>query len=151
MSAFWRTLVKPDFDDDPEKSLIAKAANILQIGEFQLIQLAYHAWHGCDMQSDELDRLFAPYMLHNDVTPWMRHYARSIIGGFERGKIDIDDPAFHRYDNDYVSKAPHGLRPFIIACVVVSLVVFGSLWISQLSIEEGGSVFPPYFERNIIE
>ena len=41
MGGFFHTLIKPDHDDDPEQGVIAEAANILQIGEFQLLQLAY--------------------------------------------------------------------------------------------------------------
>ena len=36
--------MKPDWDDDPKRSEIRYAANLLQIGEFQLIQLAYNIW-----------------------------------------------------------------------------------------------------------
>ena len=36
-----KTLVKPDWDDSPKRSEILNAAKLLQIGEFQLVQLAY--------------------------------------------------------------------------------------------------------------
>ena len=41
MNGLLKTLIKPDWDDNPERSKILNAANLLQIGEFQLIQLAY--------------------------------------------------------------------------------------------------------------
>ncbi len=77
MSSLLHTLMKPDHDDDPEKSLIVTAANILEVGEFQLLQLAHHKWFGEDTKPVELDQLFAAYMFHNHVTHWMRHYARN--------------------------------------------------------------------------
>ena len=46
MNGLLKTLVKPDWDDDPKRSEILYAANLLQIGEFQLIQLAYKVWYG---------------------------------------------------------------------------------------------------------
>ena len=38
MSGLLKTLIKPDWDDNPKRSEILHAANLLQIGEFQLIQ-----------------------------------------------------------------------------------------------------------------
>ena len=45
MNSFLRTLVKSDWNDNPKRSEILSAANLLQIGEFQLIQLAYKVWY----------------------------------------------------------------------------------------------------------
>ena len=45
MNGVIKTLFKPDWDDNPKRSEILHAANLLQIGEFQLIQLAYKAWY----------------------------------------------------------------------------------------------------------
>ena len=43
MTGFFQTLIQPDREEHPERALIARAANLLQVGEFQLLQLAYHA------------------------------------------------------------------------------------------------------------
>ena len=43
MNGLLRTLVKPDWDDNPKRSEILHAANLLHVGEFQLIQLAFKA------------------------------------------------------------------------------------------------------------
>ena len=40
MNGLLKTLIKPDWDDNSKRSEILYAANILQIGEFQLIQFA---------------------------------------------------------------------------------------------------------------
>ena len=45
MKDFIHTLIKPDWDNNPKRSEILDAANLLQIGEFQLIQLAYKVWY----------------------------------------------------------------------------------------------------------
>jgi hypothetical protein len=50
MNGLLRTLVKPDWDDSPKRSEVLNAANLLQIGEFQLIQLAYKAWYRKNFQ-----------------------------------------------------------------------------------------------------
>ena len=41
MKDFFQTLLKPDWDDNPKKSEILLAANKLEVGEFQFLQLAY--------------------------------------------------------------------------------------------------------------
>ena len=38
MNGLLKTLVKPDWDDNPKRSKILYAANLLEIGEFQLMQ-----------------------------------------------------------------------------------------------------------------
>ena len=48
MNGFVKTLIKPDWDDNPKRSEILHAANLLHIGEFQLIQLAYKVWYKKD-------------------------------------------------------------------------------------------------------
>ena len=40
MNGLLKTLVKPDWDDSPKRSKILHAANLLQIGEFQLIPIS---------------------------------------------------------------------------------------------------------------
>ena len=44
MNGLLKTIIKPDWDDNPKRSEIIQAANLIQIGEFQLIQLAYKSW-----------------------------------------------------------------------------------------------------------
>ena len=49
MKDFFQTLLKPDWDDNPKKSEILLAANKLEVGEFQFLQLAYKEWHGHEL------------------------------------------------------------------------------------------------------
>ena len=49
MNDLIKTLLKPDWDDSPKRSEIIQAANLIQIGEFQLIQLAYKVWYKEDL------------------------------------------------------------------------------------------------------
>ena len=52
MNGFFKTLLKPDWDDDPKRSEIIYAANLIQVGEFQLIQLAYKSWYRQELSED---------------------------------------------------------------------------------------------------
>ena len=59
-----------------ERLVVISAANQLQVGEFQLLQLAYKEWFGEDLPEALVSKLFTSYMLHNYVPHWARHYAR---------------------------------------------------------------------------
>ena len=63
MNDLAKTLIKPDWDDNPKRSEILDAANLLQIGEFQLIQLAYKTWYKEDLPEEKINKIFSEYML----------------------------------------------------------------------------------------
>ena len=58
MNNLLRTLVKLDWDDNPKRSEVLSAANLLQIGEFQLIQLAYKVWYNKDLPENKINKIF---------------------------------------------------------------------------------------------
>lgn len=149
MQSFFQTLLRPDSEEDPELTLIARAANILQVGEFQLLQLAYSDWHGRDMPNDLCTRMFQDYMLHNRIPSWARHFARWVIRQDEIGEIDYRDPRFHRYDNDYVTEVPSGVRKFVMASMIIVFLFAVGILTSHLAISESkwSSVLPPYFDQ----
>jgi len=120
---FFETLIHPDRKEleNAERVHVCRAANVLQIGEFQLLQLAYKEWFGEDLPEALVARLFSSYMLHNEVPHWARHYARLVLMREERGLIDENDAAYHRYDHDYHTTVPQGVRRF---CYAVGILVF---------------------------
>jgi len=148
MLGLFKTLWRPDLEEDPERSVVAAAANILQVGEFQLLQLAYHNWHGKDMPPDQSDAMFDAYMLQGVVPVWARHYARFIISGSETGRLDENSPLFHRYDHDYVTNVPKGIRHFCLASMVLACILVGGLLIGHVSGARSTSVLPPYFDAD---
>ena len=141
------TLIRPDREEHEERAEVAKAANLLQIGEFQLLQLAFHDWHERDMPAGVIDRIFANYMLHNEVPFWARRYARNIIALDDAGELDDLQPHYHRYDSDYHTSVPNGRRRFVLATSCVLLALFGGLALAELAAKPGSSILPPYFER----
>ena len=79
MNNFFKTLIEPDWDDTPKKSEIIQAANLIQIGEFQLIQLAYKAWYEKDLTEEEIKKIFNEYMVSGIIPIWVTYYAADII------------------------------------------------------------------------
>lgn len=143
-----KAVLRPDQEENPEHTVVARAANVLQVGEFQLLQLAYRDWYGQELPAAQCDRLFRAYMLRGEIPVWARHYARRILDYTERGLIDPDDPYYHRYDREYVTHVPQGVRQFTLASfILISVLVLGVV-VGNLSAGEGHSMLPPYFDNN---
>ena len=147
MSGFFQTLLRPDREEDSDRAEVAKAANLLQIGEFQLLQLAYYAWHGEEMPETASDMIFRSYMVLSRVPAWARHYARRVIELDEAGELDDSDPRYHRYDADYFKAMPLGVRRLVLALGCIAFVMGGSLFVGYLAPVKVTSILPPYFSE----
>lgn len=136
---FLQALLHPDHDEDPERALIIDAANLLQVGEFQLLQLAYERWHGREMTAAEGDYYFHLFMLKRRNLPFVLHYARQIVALADAGRLDDAAPEYHRYDRDYF-RAPlsTGWCRFVVAATVIVGVLGGGLAMASYSIDVSG-------------
>lgn len=141
-----KTLLQPDHDENEERAEVADAANLLQVGEFQLLQLAFHAWHERDMPQAMIDPIFTRYMLYNEVPFWARQYARQIIEIDRRGELDDNQPRYHRYDSEYHTHVPDGAKKFIWAAMILIFAIFGSILLADGITGDSGSIFPPYLD-----
>ena len=146
---FFRVLINPEQEEagHPDRKLVGSAANLLQVGEFQLLQLAYHEWFGKDLPPELVSPLFTTYMIRCQVPPWARHYARSILEQHRRGQININNPTYHRYDNAYIRESPTGLFRFLLAAALIALVMLASILATSTVKKEVTSILPPYFEQ----
>jgi len=126
----WNSLLSPDKEDlqNTEKMAVARAANCLQVGEFQLLQLAYREWYGEDLPIEQVNELFRAYMLDGEVPPWARHFARHILQLADHQRLNDNDMRFHRYDHDYRTDVPGGIRKFSYAVSFLIVFVGGVLF-----------------------
>ncbi|MBL6933215.1 MAG: hypothetical protein ISR45_09725 [Rhodospirillales bacterium] len=148
----FQTLLSPDKEEleNGERVLVGKAANILQVGEFQLLQLAYRDWHNKELPEALVSQLFSSYMLRNEVPHWARYFARNIIEASEKGALNDNEPSFHDFDHNYHTSVPGGLRRFWVAVGVLAVAMGGAIVLADLSIVKTGSsgIFPPYLDQN---
>ena len=79
MNGLLRTLIKPDWEENPKRSEVINAANLIQIGEFQLIQLAYKDWYNDELPENKINNIFNEYMLTGIIPIWVTEYAQTII------------------------------------------------------------------------
>lgn len=145
----FQTLMRPDKEEleHGERVLVARAANILQVGEFQLLQLAYRDWHDKDLPEALVSQLFSSYMLKDDVPHWARHYARKILEIEAKGGLNDNEPSYHDYDHDYHTSVPGGKRQFWIAVTILSAVMGGAVALSDLAVVRAAGMFPPYLDQ----
>lgn len=146
MNGFFHTLLRPDQEEDPERTLVARAANILQVGEFQLLQLAYEDWFGRVMSGELSDEMFRAYMMRGEIPAWAQAFARWVIRQDEIGLLDGNDPHFHRFDNDYVTMVPQGWRKFAMASLLLVFLFATALLAGEMGSVQVTSVLPPYFQ-----
>jgi hypothetical protein len=146
---FFETLLRPDREEleTADRMIVVSASNILQVGEFQFLQLAYHEWYGKDMPPVMVDSLFRSYMMHNEVPHWARHFARLILMREARGVLNSGDLSYHRYDHDYRTQTPKGVQHFMVAVAALALCMIASILIADQSIQSPTSRLPPYFDR----
>ena len=147
MAGLLKTLLRPDHEDDPELAQIAQAANILQVGEFQFLQLAYREWHAVDIPETAMDGLFKQYMLNGEVPFWARSYARRIVELDDAGGLNDGDPRYHRYDCEFSARTPFDARSIFFALGLAVILAGGGVVIFNFEAGPNTSMFPPYFSE----
>ena len=154
MNVLVKTLVKPDWDDNPKRSEILNAANILQIGEFQLIQLAYKVWYKKDLPEEKINKIFSEYMVSGIIPIWVTYYAIDILKMENANVLNAYDAKYHVYDHEFgesIKDEKKRKRLGIFYAFIVGIVFIGSHYMAAnyVSIEEPADLFPPYVEKSI--
>jgi hypothetical protein len=148
MLDLFQTLMRPDHEDqgDKERAVVSQASNILQVGEFQVLQLAYFEWHGEDLPETRVDGIFTDYMMRGIVPVWARHYARNILELERTGRLDYRDFSYHRYDYEFVIHVEDGKKQFFKFASILGILIFGAIGFSAaITANKSGSILPPYF------
>jgi hypothetical protein len=147
------TLLHPDREEleMADRMIVVSAANLLEVGEFQFLQLAHREWFGKDLPPHLVDRLFNSYMLHNEVPHWARHYARLILMRDERGVLNPADLTYHRFDHYYRTHVRKGVQRFLAAVGALAFCLIASILIAQYSVRTPMTRLPPYFEREELQ
>ena len=153
MNSFFKTLIKPDWDDSPKKSEIIQAANLVQIGEFQLIQLAYKAWYKEDLPEDKINIIFNEYMIAEIIPIWLTFYARDIIKLDKANLLDSYNLKYHVYDHEFgapINSETQRRNRGIIYVVIIGIVFIANHYMAINFSGESSSFYPPYIEKSIV-
>ena len=155
MNGLLKTLIKPDWDDNPKRSEILNAANLLQIGEFQLIQLAYKVWYREDLPEDKINNIFSEYMITGIIPIWVTSYARDILKLDRANVLDSYNDKYHVYDHEfgaYIYNDQQRKRRGVLYATIIAFVFVATHYmaINYVEDEESAGFFPPYIEKRVV-
>jgi len=155
MNGLLKTLVKPDWDDNPKRSEILCAANILQIGEFQLIQLAYKVWFREDLPENKINKIFEEYMIRGIMPIWVTYYAKDIIKLDNANVLNSYDEKYHVYDHEfgtYIYDNKQRRRRGVLYATIIAIVFIASHYMAINYVDDEGSAgfYPPYIEKRVV-
>ncbi|MDX1610433.1 MAG: hypothetical protein R3225_09960 [Halofilum sp. (in: g-proteobacteria)] len=108
---------------DPAARQVIEAAAILEISEYELLDLAYREWFGRPPRPAALNDAFGPYMFHGRTPFWAVALAREIIALDDAGRL-----AGSRFRA--ALKPPPTLRELVTAAgqSALLLLLFGLIW-----------------------
>ena len=155
MHGLLKTLIKPDWDDNPKRSEILSAANLLQIGEFQLIQLAYKVWYKENLPEDKINNIFGEYMIKGIIPIWVATYAKDILKLDQVNVLDSYDEKYHVYDHEfgaYIYDNKQRRRRGILYAIIIAFVFIAIHYmaINYVEDQESASFYPPYIEKRVV-
>ena len=153
MNGFFKTLTNPDWDNNPKRSEILNAANLLEIGEFQLIQLAYKVWYKEDLPEDKIDKIFSEYMVTGIIPIWVTYYARDILKLNKANVLHGYDEKYHIYDHEfgtYIYNEKQRKSRGILYTTIIILIFIATHFMAINYSEEPAGFFPPYIEKSVV-
>ena len=155
MNGLVKTLIKPDWDDNPKRSEILHAANLLQIGEFQLIQLSYKVWYQKDLPEDKINKIFSEYMITGIIPIWVTYYAKDIIKMENANVLNSYDEKYHVYDHEfgeYLRDDKKRIKRGIFYTFIIGIVFIASHYMAINYVQDEGSAsfYPPYVEKRVV-
>ena len=155
MNGLLKTLVKPDWDDSPIRSEILHAANLLQIGEFQLIQLAYKVWYREDLPEEKINKIFSEYMITGIIPIWVTYYAKDILKLDQANVLNSYHEKYHVYDHEfgqYIYNEKQRRKRGILYATIIAFVFVASHYmaINYVEDEQSASFYPPYIEKRVV-
>ena len=155
MNGLLKTLINPDWDESPKRSEILHAANLLQIGEFQLIQLAYKVWYKENLPEDKINNIFSEYMVKGIIPIWVTYYARDILKLDQANVLDSYNEKYHVYDYEfgrYIDNDKQRRRRGVFYITIILFVFIASHYMAIHYVEDEGSAsfYPPYIEKRVV-
>ncbi len=153
MSGLLKTLIKPDWEDNPKRSEILHAANLLQIGEFQLIQLAYKTWYQENLPEEKINKIFSEYMITGIIPIWVTYYARDIIKLENAKVLDGYNEKYHVYDHEFgrhIENDTQRKKRGIFYTIIIAFAFFASHYMAANYSEEPAGFYPPYIEKKVV-
>ena len=153
MNGLLKTLIKPDWEENPKRSEVIHAANLIQIGEFQLIQLAYKDWYNEELHENKINNIFNEYMLTGIIPIWVTEYAQTIIKLEKANVLDYYNDKYHVYDHEFgkhISDEKQRKSRGIFYTILIGFVFVASHYLAINNVDEAAGFYPPYVEKKVV-
>ena len=153
MNGLLKTLIKPDWDENSKRSEILHAANLLQIGEFQLIQLAYKVWYNKELAENKISKIFSEYMITGIIPIWVTYYAQDILKLNKANVLDANNEKYHIYDHEFgehLSDENERKTRGIFYTMIIAAIFIASHFMAVNYVEEPAGFYPPYIEKRVV-
>ena len=153
MKGLIKTIIKPDYDNNPKRTEILNAANLLEIGEFQLIQLAYKVWYKEDLPENKIDKIFSEYMVNGIIPIWVTYYAIDILKLDKANVLHEYDDKYHIYDHEFgafIYNEKQRRNRGILYATIILLVFITTHYMAANYFEEPADFYPPYIEKSVV-
>ncbi len=113
---------------------VTRAANLLGLREIDFFRLAHRRWFSSDAEAAKMEKIFARYMFHETVPPWVRHCAREVIN--REGMNMLDPVEFGAGNFRHQSKVPKVGRLFLMIAGLLMLIVYISILTTRLDFDD---------------
>ena len=111
---------------------IMQSADLLDISECRLFEIAYAAWHGQQTDEKTIEGYFATYLLHENVPFWVRHFTRVVFGLEQAGQLDPQQFGLKQSPNSPQELALGRRHALWCMLTLAPLLWFSDLWFHWL-------------------
>ncbi len=133
--------LEPDLPEDLKGVL--QTAALLEVSEFRVFELAYSDWFGSAGGTEAIEAFFTPYMFHETVPPWVRHFTRHVRALDSAGRLDPRD--FGIFPRRLSARDVVRGRLYVayVISAVIAMFLIAQLTVDFLKIE--GCLLPPCY------
>lgn len=149
---FLKAFLYSDATNKQDRAMVTSVANLLDIGEFQLLQIAFRHWYGREMQPYEQDEFFHDVFILGKTPAFLRHLSRRIYFRDVECNFHEQPSRFniHELNSVRVDK-PIDVRHFVKVISLLLGVLFVFLLLALYTVRYDGhctTYFPPCLTDN---
>ncbi|MDP6517421.1 MAG: hypothetical protein QF926_12485 [Alphaproteobacteria bacterium] len=133
--------LEPDLPEDLRGVL--ETAALLEVSEFRVFELAYRDWFGRPGRPEAIEAFFTPYMFHEIVPPWVRHFTRHVHALDNAGRLDPRDFGIFPRRLSAGEAARGRLYVAYVVSGVIAMFLIAQLTVDFLNIK--GCLLPPCY------
>ena len=149
---FLKAFLCSDATNKQDRAMVTSVANLLDIGEFQLLQIAFRHWYGREMQPYEQDAFFHDVFILGKTPAFLRHLSRRIYFRDVECNFHEQPSRFNIPDlNSVRVDKPIDVRHFVKVISLLLGVLFVFLLLALYTVRYDGhctTYFPPCLTDN---